>query len=106
MIASFRRLFHVVNGSLQLTTSLQQRTILRSTGLPHHAQEYKKEEGKGSRFLCMLLPVLAQNIFDKPCQKAKLKLGKGKQASSNAVDTSFKARCKHCYHMRHGLLLN
>ena len=27
-------------------------------------------------------------------QKAKLKLGKGKQLASNATDTSFKARCK------------
>jgi hypothetical protein len=26
-------------------------------------------------------------------QKAKLKLGKGKQLASNATDTSFKARC-------------
>jgi pre-rRNA-processing protein IPI1 len=27
-------------------------------------------------------------------QKAKLKLGKGKKAPSNATDTSFKARCE------------
>jgi len=27
-------------------------------------------------------------------QKAKLKLGKGKKAASNATDTSFKARCE------------
>lgn len=27
-------------------------------------------------------------------QKKKLKLGKGKQAATNAIDTSFKARCK------------
>lgn len=27
-------------------------------------------------------------------QKAKLKLGKGKQQPTNAIDTSFKARCE------------
>lgn len=34
-------------------------------------------------------------------QKAKLKLGKGKQVANNATDTSFKARCRiiHSIHM-------
>lgn len=30
-------------------------------------------------------------------QKAKLKLGKGKAAANNAIDTSFKARCECSY---------
>lgn len=39
------------------------------------------------------MPTLSQTDLGY-AQKAKLKLGKGKQTPSNAVDTSFKARCK------------
>lgn len=61
-----------------------------------HAQELQEAEGQSSRFLGKyypFLPAITGNLHQ-DVQKAKLKLGKGKQLASNAVDTSFKARCK------------
>jgi hypothetical protein len=45
--------------------------------------------------LFVFMPKSAKKRKDKAADfsKARLKLGKGKQLASNAIDTSFKARC-------------
>lgn len=42
------------------------------------------------------MPKITKKKKDKAADfaKAKLKLGKGKQAATNATDTSYKARCE------------
>lgn len=81
--------------------------VLPLYGQPKDAQKREKEEGKDSRFCSMFLFELSWLLPSPvPCvsQKPKLKLGKGKRPASNAVDTTFKARCKHTVTLRMDLL--
>lgn len=60
-----------------------------------HGEGYAQEEGKGCRLFREYISHILSRIFRltyRTIQKSKLKLGKGKQLPTNAVDTSFKAR--------------
>ena len=64
---------------------------------PDHAKKYEKEEREsrrlhGNNVSCDDSPGGATHSQTSE-QKVKLKLGKGKKQPTNAVDTTFKARC-------------
>jgi len=58
------------------------------------AEKCEEKEGEGGRFFGNDLLSIKSLTSHGHGQRAKLKLGKGKAAATNAVDTSFKARCK------------
>jgi type IV secretory pathway VirB4 component len=69
--------------------------LSRAISIRHHAKEFKKEKREGSRLLSEFCSSGSFHSLNSTTQKAKLKLGKGKQLPSNVVDTSFKARSEY-----------
>jgi len=63
----------------------------------YHAKKHEKEKRESCGFFCKEFPssfCLRHHLTTGSAgQKAKLKLGKGKKQPTNAVDTTFKARC-------------